>query len=61
MSLFAATVYLGEPAPPDDPVPLGAVDHSPFGSLLTRFVNERGQVAYAAWKADTEAVSALHA
>lgn len=58
--LFAPTVLLGEPCPPDRRIPLAAVDHSPFDALLMRFVGDLGRVDYAAWKADAEATAQLH-
>jgi hypothetical protein len=61
LPLFAPTVLVGEPCPPGQRAPLAAVDHEPFGALLARFVDDRGRVAYAAWKADAAAVAALHA
>lgn len=58
--LFAPTVTLGEPCPPGRRVPLADVDHTPFDSLLARFVDDRGRVNYAAWKASVEATTQLH-
>jgi hypothetical protein len=41
-------------------VPLADIDHSSFGTLLAKYADERGQVAYAEWKASTADVQALH-
>jgi hypothetical protein len=60
MPLFASVVILGEPTPPEARVPISALSHAAFDALLTRFVDERGRVAYAEWKADVAAVEALH-
>jgi Protein of unknown function, DUF547 len=58
--LFARTVLLGRPCPPERRLPLAEIDHSPFDTLLGRFVDDHGRVGYAAWKADAEATAALH-
>jgi hypothetical protein len=42
-------------------VPLARVDHAPLGALLARYVDARGRVDYAAWKACPADVEALHA
>jgi hypothetical protein len=59
--LFAKTVLLGEQCPSEGRVPLTGIDHSPFDALLGRFVDDSGRVNYSGWKADPDAVAALHA
>jgi hypothetical protein len=41
-------------------VPLGHIDHAPLGALLAKYVDDRGRVAYAAWKAGPADVQTLH-
>jgi hypothetical protein len=41
-------------------VPLASVDHSAFGALLAKYVDDRGRVDYARWKATVADVRALH-
>jgi len=55
--LFAKTVLLGEPCPPEHRVPVAEIDHSPFDTLLGRFVDVQGRVGYGVWKADADAVA----
>ncbi len=40
--------------------PVAGVDHSPFDALLAKYVDDRGRVAYAEWKASPADVSSLH-
>src|SRR5262245_22876966 len=61
LPLFAPTVLLGEPCPPAARVPVAAVDHGPFDSLLAKYVDDKGRVDYARWKASGDDVRALHA
>ncbi|VTR91094.1 Secreted protein containing DUF547 OS=Rhodopirellula maiorica SM1 GN=RMSM_01751 PE=4 SV=1: DUF547 [Gemmata massiliana] len=58
--LFAPTVFIGEPYPRENRVPLAEVDHGPFDALLAKFVDSNGRVAYADWKASDADVRALH-
>jgi hypothetical protein len=44
-----------------DSTPVDRVDHAAFGLLLAKYVDDRGRVAYARWKADAADVRALHA
>jgi hypothetical protein len=60
LPLFARTVTVGEYRPPADRVPIAAVDHGAFDVLLGRYVDDRGRVAYADWKACEADVRALH-
>lgn len=59
--LFAPTRFVGAPCATADRVPLASVDHAPLGALLAKYVDANGRVDYAAWKANTGDVGALHA
>lgn len=41
-------------------VPLAGIDHSALGTLLAKYVDDRGRVAYAEWKASAADVRVLH-
>lgn len=59
--LFAPTVLLGEPCPPEARVPVVGVSHARFDALLGRYVDDGGRVAYAAWKGSAADLGELHA
>lgn len=55
----ADPVKVGGPCADKDRPSLAAVDHQPFSALLARYVDDRGLVAYAKWKADAKDRQAL--
>jgi hypothetical protein len=47
-------VQIGRPCTQPDRPSLAEVDHSSFDSLLRKYVDDRGLVAYARWKASAD-------
>lgn len=56
--LMRARVHVGGPDPATR-LSLAEIDHAPFDTLLQKYVDDRGLVAYAAWKASSEDGQAL--
>src|SRR5262249_25446652 len=56
---FLPRTQVGGPVPGGARVPLTQVDHRPFGTLLQKYVDDRGRVAYRKWKANADDVQAL--
>lgn len=50
---------LGQRVPDANSVSMGAIDHSSWNQLLTKYVDEAGGVNYSAWKASQEDSAAL--
>ncbi len=58
---LAADVHIGVNVAAAQQVPLSAIDHSAWDTLLKRHVDDRGMVDYRSWKAsagDTQALDA---
>jgi hypothetical protein len=59
LALAGGKVQVGRPCADADRPSLAGVDHAPFDVLLHKYVDGRGMVAYAAWKANADDVQAL--
>ncbi len=57
----AATVNVGQNVPAAQRVPLDHIDHAAWDALLKKYVDARGMVNYAAWKASAADTKALDA
>ncbi len=49
----AGDILVGEAVGPAQQIPLSQIDHSAWDALLRKYVDDRGMVAYAAWKRST--------
>jgi len=57
----AQNVVVGQAVPQNQQVSIDQINHDSWNQLLQRFVNEQGQVNYAAWKNDQNASRTLDA
>lgn len=57
--LAGPAVVVGRDAPPAERVDVERIDHAPWEKLLKKYVDDRGRVAYGAWKASGEDRKAL--
>lgn len=57
----ADPVFVGSDVPPADRVSLDQIDHSPWQVLLSRYVDDDGQVSYGTWKQSNVDVQRLNA
>ncbi len=54
-----AKVQVGKPCTMPNRPSLAEVDHKPWNELLHKYVDDKGMVAYARWKADADDMQAL--
>lgn len=52
-------VHVGRPCAASNRPAVGEVDHAAYDALLRKYVDDRGLIAYASWKADADDVKAL--
>lgn len=57
----ADPVFVGLDVPPADRVSLDQIDHAPWGALLSRYVDDGGNVSYGEWKQSNGDVQRLNA
>lgn len=58
-AVAGSKVHVGRPCNQPDRPSLAEVDHSSFDALLRKYVDDRGLVAYARWKASADDLRAL--